>query len=179
MSKGLNLLKRTAELLEKREKLKRLKVQRELRQLQKPSPDHPIESLLYHGPPQYPSNQGMWEEDTAAPYMNDKQQSQVLQNDLISTPQEQNRPYRKPMYDLADKVKDGGHAILPRVNDRQPSRDLRRGQASGIPAPIKPPTRANRPSYMRLLSWMGKIARPRLKPGYRRIEWTCVSSYTC
>lgn len=179
MSKGLHLLKRTAELLEKREKLKRLKVQRELRQLQKPSPDHPIESLLYHGPPQYPSNQGMWEEDTAAPYMNDKQQSQVLQNDLISTPQELNRPYRKPTYDLADKVKDGGHAILPRVNDRQPSRDLRRGQASGIPAPIKPPTRANRPSYMRLLSWMGKIARPRLKPGYRRIEWTCVSSYTC
>ncbi|KAJ4854377.1 uncharacterized protein T069G_11356 [Trichoderma breve] len=173
MSKGLKLLQRTAELLEKREKLKRLKVQRELRQLQQPSPDHPIESLLYHEPPQYPSNQGMWEENTAAPYINDKQQSQVLQNDLISTPQEQNRPYRKPTYDLADKAKHRENAIPPRVNDRQPSRDLRGGQASGTPTPIKPPTRANRLSHMRLLSWIRKIARPRLKPGYRRIEWTC------
>ncbi|KAL6786567.1 hypothetical protein J3E68DRAFT_420029 [Trichoderma sp. SZMC 28012] len=168
MSKGLNLLKRTAELLEKREKLKRLKVQRELRQLQQPTPDHPIESLLYHGPPQYPSNQGMWEEDTAAPYMNDKQQSQVLQNDLISTVGKWTT-----MYDSTGKGKHRENVISPRVNDRQPSRDLCGSQASGTPTPIKPPTRANHLSHMRLFSWIRKIARPRLKPGYRRIEWTC------
>ncbi|KAF3063117.1 hypothetical protein CFAM422_010241 [Trichoderma lentiforme] len=173
MSKGLKLLQRTAELLEKHEKLKRLKAQRELRQLQRPSPDQEVESLLYHGPPQYPSNQGMWEEDTAAPYMNDKQQSQVLQNDLISTARKQNRPYWKSMYDLADKGQHGEIAIPPRVNDRQPSRDLHGGQASGTPTPIKPPTRANRLSLIRLPSWIRKIARPKLKPGYRRIEWTC------
>lgn len=177
MSKGLDRLQRTAEILEKREKLKQLKAQRELRHLQHNSPHQEIESLLYHGSPRYPSNQGMWEEDAATPYINNKERPQVLQNDLTSTTQQQNGPYGKPTYYLLDKGKSGGNTIPPHVDDNQPSRDLRGDQISGTP--MKPRIRAKRLSYMHLIfAWVRKIARPRLKPGHRRIEWTCVSACT-
>ncbi|KAL7953700.1 hypothetical protein V8C34DRAFT_296259 [Trichoderma compactum] len=166
MSKGLDRLQRTAEILEKREKLKQLKAQRELRHLQHNSPHQEVESQLYHGSPPYPANQGMWEEDAAAPYINDQERPQALQNDLVSTTRQQKTYY------LVDQGKGGGNIIPPHVDDEPPSRDLRGGQISGTS--MKPRIKAKRLSYMHLIfAWIRKLARPRLKPGYRRIEWTC------
>ncbi|KAL7904291.1 hypothetical protein GGI35DRAFT_463812 [Trichoderma velutinum] len=167
MSKGLTNLKRIADIFEKREKLKQLKAQREIRALQQPenSPGREIDSLLSklrNGPTRYPSNQGMWEEDTAAPPINDKQ----LSRDQQSYPTEKLAPY------TADKeIGEESNTIPPFVNKIQPPRSLHGGQTSGTL--IKPPARASRPSHVRLFSWIRKIARPKLKPGYRRIEWTC------
>ncbi|KAL6693019.1 hypothetical protein J3F84DRAFT_82591 [Trichoderma pleuroticola] len=177
MSEGLDRLKRIAEILEKREKLKRLKAQRELRQLQRPSPDLPIDSLLgkpLQGPSHSPTNQGMWEETPEAPLTYEKQLSKDRQGDLISITQQQSYPANEQTSYLAEKQIGKGNAIAPHVNVKQPPKDqrLRGGDISGTR--IKSPFRAKRPTYMHsIFAWIRKIARPRLKSGYRRIEWTC------
>ncbi|KAM6478607.1 hypothetical protein HDV62DRAFT_370831 [Trichoderma sp. SZMC 28011] len=164
ISKGLARLQRTAEILEKREKLKQLKYQRELRHRQQGSPHQEIQSLLYHASPQYPSNQGMSEEDASAPYIHYKQQGTILPSDLILLARST----------LTDKEIGEGDDIIPPLEPKRTS-DSRGSQILGVPLklPIKSLTRASRLSHMRLLSHIRKIARPRLKPGYRRIEWTC------
>ncbi|KAL7790666.1 hypothetical protein V8C43DRAFT_285140 [Trichoderma afarasin] len=177
MSQGLDRLQRIADILEKREKLKRLKAQRELRHLQQPTPDHPLDLLLNslrQGPSRFPANQGMWEEITEAPPIYNKQLSTDRQGDLISITQQQIYPANKQTPYPADKRTGKGNTIPPYVNDRQPLKGLRSrgGEVSGTR--IKSPFRAKGPTYMHsLFAWMRRISRPRLKPGYRRIEWTC------
>lgn len=183
MSTSLNSLQKTArrlEILAKKSKLAGLKAVRETRMKQDPLIDRPIEALLMKvtdALPPYPSNQGMQEEKTVAPYINEKQPSRDLHGDHASITQ--------PPIHLTEELTPHPVGIceestdLPSANDKPSSKDLRSGQISDTN--IQSPSRAKQRSqryltHIRLFFWIKKILRPRLKPGYRRIEWTCVST---
>lgn len=180
MSTGLNSLQNTArrlEILAKKAKLAELRVTREIRMKQDSSIDQPIEALLMKVPdalPPYPSKQGMPEENTVAPYTNEKQPSKDLYGDHASITQPPIHLTEELTRHPAGLCEEG--TSLPSVNDKPSSKDLRSGQISD--ANIQSPSRAKQRSQrhltrMHLFSWIKKLLRPRLKPGYRRIEWTC------